>query len=774
MIINIEEIKISFYQIYQAIFKPITLTESIEGWNKKSKISMLLRLSFYSLFLSIVIDAIIGLVFSYFGYPVIWRGIAVGIAGGIAAGILVGLELGIAGIAVSVVVGIAAGIAGGFAGSIVGGFAWGIAGGIVWGIVRVFRGGVEGRSIAVAIAVDIAGIAVGISWGIAIGIGGGTSWGIAVGIGYLVSYLRIFYILPHLIQYFRVKILKHEPFTAFQNSPIYWDEVILMPLPYLSDFLVLLTGIDRNEGLKEIEFISSKRPTQRKAASSALLEITIQDLSKIDSIKEIAQVLNNLSFLSTFEISREFSNAVRNIENISTDSRSYLDSTSNFYKLRNLQILLNDVKNFQNILNATKGYTGYKFHSVANRWYQIIDNENKKFIEIKKDIFEEIPNPYIFGTPVRADYSSKGKIFIKRDDVIREIESNLSNISQKPTLFLYGRRRVGKSSVLINLSGSLGKKYIPAYIDCQDGRTIESAASFCYSLSRSISDALINRGFSQIETDSSGNIINKVIFYKYDNSDNIFFTSIANPSLDSFQKAPFTTLGNWFDELEKTLEKENKLILINLDEYEKLEESIIRGALPITILDQLRNIIQHRKYFVVLISGSRELSELKLNWSDYLISVKTIKIGYLQEDAARTLITNPIDDFSLSYDGGANGATVNRIIDVTNCQPYLVQALCFELVNHLNTQRRREANLEDIDAAIEKVLASANVYFYYIWKEECSENEKELLLRLVKSLPLTGNEKDINSLVRREVIEKVNGRYKFKVELMKKWIEKNN
>jgi hypothetical protein len=175
----------------------------------------------------------------------------------------------------------------------------------------------------------------------------------------------------------------------------------------------------------------------------------------------------------------------------------------------------------------------------------------------------------------------------------------------------------------------------------------------------------------------------------------------------------------------------------------------------------------------VLISGSRELSELKLNWSDYRISAKTIKLGYLPEDATRTLITNPIDDFSLNYDGGANGVAVNRIIEVTNCQPYLVQALCFELVNYLNVQQRREAKLEDVDAAIEKVLVSSNVYFYYIWKEECSENEKELLLRLIKNLPLTGNEKDINSLIRKEIIEKGNGVYKFKVELMKKWIEKN-
>lgn len=286
-------------------------------------------------------------------------------------------------------------------------------------------------------------------------------------------------------------------------------------------------------------------------------------------------------------------------------------------------------------------------------------------IGLEKTTFEEIPNPYIFGTPVRPD--DKSRLFVGRQDIIKEIELNLSNISQKPTLFLYGRRRVGKSSVLINLPRSLGKQYVSAYIDCQDARTRESHASFCYTLSKSVSKSLNDRGFS-----------------------------IEYPPFESFQKNPFTTLGNWFDKIEKTLETENKLILIALDEYERLEESILKGDLPIEILDQLRNIIQHRKYFVVLITGSKELDELELNWSDYLISAKTIKLGYLSKDDARILITNPIDDFSLNYQGGENGEVVNRIIDVTSCQPYLVQALCFELINYLNAQHRKEAIIDDI------------------------------------------------------------------------------
>ena len=724
----IENIKNSIYQIYQCVFKSITFSKSIDDLDKKSKIKLLLKLSFLSFIISVVIVGVVrGVMFS-FGYPFDWIEILAVIMVFIVFGIALGIAAGIAG-------GIAAGIAGGIAGGIMGGIALGIVWGIRGGIARGVMGGI------------VAGIVTGIAWGTAAGIAWGTAAGIAggilVGIAFLFSCFRAFYILPQAVQYLRAKVLGNEPFGLFKNSPIYWDEVIIMPLPFLSDFLVTLADANREKGLSEIEFVSSERPFQRKAASSALLELTVQDLSRFESMDEIADVSTNLSFLPSFKgyLSGEFGYAVRTIEDISIDARSYLDSTSNYNKLRNLNVLSNDVDKFKKMLIATKGSVGHKFFSVAEKWSQIITEENNKFIELRKDTSEEIPNPYIFGNPVRPD--DKSRLFVGRRDIIEDIESNLSNVSQKPTLFLYGRRRVGKSSVLVNLPRFLGKQYIPAYIDCQDVRTRESLASFCHTLSRSISNSSNDRDFS-----------------------------IEYPPLESFQKSPFTTLGNWFDRIEKTIETKDKLILIALDEYERLEESILKGDLSIEILDQLRNIIQHRKYFVVLITGSKELNELELNWSDYLISAKTIKLGYLSKEDARILITNPIDDFSLNYHGGANGGVVNKIIDVTSCQPYLVQALCFELVNYLNTQNRKEAIINDIDAAIEKVLISANNYFYYIWDLECSEKEKEFLKRLMDNLPIDGNEAEINSLMEKEIIEKVNGDYKFKVELLKKWIEK--
>jgi hypothetical protein len=99
--------------------------------------------------------------------------------------------------------------------------------------------------------------------------------------------------------------------------------------------------------------------------------------------------------------------------------------------------------------------------------------------------------------------------------------------------------------------------------------------------------------------------------------------------------------------------------------------------------------------------------------------------------------------------------------------------VCFELVNYLNTQRRKEASVDDVNLAAEKVLTSANPYFDYIWNIECTNSEREFLHQMIKNGYIKGNQKEIDSLLRKEIMEKIRNGYKFKVELMKKWIEKN-
>ena len=147
------------------------------------------------------------------------------------------------------------------------------------------------------------------------------------------------------------------------------------------------------------------------------------------------------------------------------------------------------------------------FFPLRKYGYQVVEEEKKQFTRTDEDIFEEISNPYIFGNPVKADDSSR--LFVGRKDIVDIIKSNLtSNISQKPSLFLYGRRRVGKSSVLVNLRKLLEKQYVPVYLDFQDPRYGESQRASCYQFVKTLfTDSLNDRGFL------SG-VSNRLFFFK--------------------------------------------------------------------------------------------------------------------------------------------------------------------------------------------------------------------------------------------------------------------
>lgn len=52
-------------------------------------------------------------------------------------------------------------------------------------------------------------------------------------------------------------------------------------------------------------------------------------------------------------------------------------------------------------------------------------------------------------------------------------------------------------------------------------------------------------------------------------------------------------------------------------------------------------------------------------------------ITYLKEEEARKLIVEPVDDF---FKGVYDEHAVQKIIDLTHCQAYWVQLMCYELI----------------------------------------------------------------------------------------------
>ena len=75
-------------------------------------------------------------------------------------------------------------------------------------------------------------------------------------------------------------------------------------------------------------------------------------------------------------------------------------------------------------------------------------------------------NPYIAGNPIRQEYGFWG-----RQDVLNWVASEFSNPSTN-ALVILGQRRIGKTSLLLQLQNTLPeKKFISAYFDLMNQAT---------------------------------------------------------------------------------------------------------------------------------------------------------------------------------------------------------------------------------------------------------------------------------------------------------------
>lgn len=740
-------LKESFHWLFGSVFKPITLREEAQRLTRKETAIIVFKVlpvgCAVILFGNYIIGSlahIVGVPFSLFvalgtglgaGLVVgLGVGLVLGLVGGLGFGLVLGLGLGLGfGLVVGLGFGLGAGLGTGLATTLFVGRGAGLFGGLVFGLVF----GLVAALVSGLVSALVGGASEGFS---------AMPFTILVYVPvFLLIFLRPFYLVPHLIQYLRAK-KSPNPFPMFRNSPVYWDEVIATPLPYLARWLVQLANRDRERGLAEILHLAERRPYQRRAAQRALIMLAVQELQHITTLEGMARAGQKVYFLpSEMEYAPPgLKDARLFIDRVSQQAQDYLTRATPVGQAKVLEELQVELRAFRDAMALVKPPTGPQFSPIAEQWLRLIEHEATA--HQTRLAFTPIPNPFIFGNPLQPRDED---LFKGRRDITVAIEENIINAGQRPALLLYGRRRIGKTSTLLNLPRLLSSQFIPVFVDCQDAKWRESDAVFCYQLAAAM-------------------------FREFDKRDQL--NGLRNPRLEQFEKYPFTALDEFLDQIERHAQRIRRQILLTLDEYERLEEGIETAKITKEILNQLRSIIQHRQRIVVLLSGSHRFEELKVvNWADYLINAKTLELSFLSAEDARELITGPLP--TLEFEPGV----VEKILALTHCQPYLLQAVASELVNHLNSQKQFVARLGDLDVAVEKVLVSAQVYFFNSWQDECSEEARDVLRAIarndLKGYDLTRHQKVLQDLYQKEILEKAGDRYQITVDLFRRWILKN-
>jgi len=308
-------------------------------------------------------------------------------------------------------------------------------------------------------------------------------------------------------------------------------------------------------------------------------------------------------------------------------------------------------------------------------------------------------NPYVVGNPVRPP------LFVGRSDVFNRIGEAWSAKATPDSIILYGHRRMGKSSILRNLDQAAPPGSLIVYADMA-GETsfVASTADLLLGLADKLY-AAVRRAFPD--------------------------APLAEPGPENFN-TPARAQFQFDRLLGQARETLNGVpLILALDEFEAVERAVNEGKIGKEIYQFLRTKTQEGGVTLVF-GGLHTLDEMSRDYQQpFYGSYTNISVSYLSHDSAWQLITNPTPDFNLNYEPAA----VEGIIAETGGQPYLVQQVCRDALDHLNHElfdlnRERDMliTLADVGAALGgDFFRRGTVYFDGVWTQASDDDQRRLL-----------------------------------------------
>jgi hypothetical protein len=308
-------------------------------------------------------------------------------------------------------------------------------------------------------------------------------------------------------------------------------------------------------------------------------------------------------------------------------------------------------------------------------------------------------NPYIVGDPVYPP------LLVGRKDVFDRIGEVWTAKRNPDSIILYGHRRMGKSSILRNLDQVAPQGSIVVYADMA-GETsfVESSSDLLLGLADRIYHAA-RRAYPAAQLPA------------------------PDPKEYGSQAQAQFQLNRLLEGVHDALA--GGCLILALDEFEAVERAVENQKVGKGIYQFLRAKTQE-PWLTLVFGGLHTLDEMSRDYQQpFYGSYENISVSYLASKDAWRLITNPTDDFTLNYEPAA----VEQIIAETGGQPYLVQQICRDALDHLNhdlfdLELRREVciTLADVAAVVEADLfRRGTVYFDGVWTQAGDDTQQALL-----------------------------------------------
>lgn len=368
------------------------------------------------------------------------------------------------------------------------------------------------------------------------------------------------------------------------------------------------------------------------------------------------------------------------------------------------------------------------------------------------------PNPYTLQ-PVT------GERFYGRFNELRDLVNNLRDIQPGEAVLLWGPRRIGKTSLLLQFKQIVmsSEDYVVAFVDMQrlSGR---STTMFLRDITKAIVKALPESSTAKA------------------------------PTLGRMKRDP---LGFFRGFLENVPELQNRHIILILDEFQLLAELYNEQVTLADINRYFRSMIQHRHGLSIIFCGGGILDRL-LEQPEAAFLLELVhyqEIGFLDRAAARELIMQPAH--RIWYDDEA----VDDLVRITAGHPYYLQWFCGELLARADREQRATISAQHVQDALTDWLPwQGEQFFSHLWGngigfDAAAQRRHMLVLTAVTENAIDAHRqvsmpqicrmvesaldeaqvwRSLQDLVKIGTLEVVDEQYRIKVALCESWLRSNH
>ena len=364
-----------------------------------------------------------------------------------------------------------------------------------------------------------------------------------------------------------------------------------------------------------------------------------------------------------------------------------------------------------------------------------------------------LSNPYIAGRSLGQDRG-----FFGREDIIQLVSNDLQS-PDRSAVVLFGQRRIGKTSILLQLRRRLSKdSFVPVYFDLMERATAPLGAVL-FELAVVIGEQ----------------------------------AGLPVPKRADFDEEGLYFRRGFIPRVLSNLPEESRLVLL-LDEFEALDRTSDRDLPPASagrlLLPFLRRLMEAEPRMGFVFLAGRKPEDLSTDGTGSFKSARSKRVAVLDEGSCRDLIEQAEQQGTLVYAPGA----VDRILYFTSGHPFATQLLCqvlWDVAHDRSQDQAPTVTAQDVDAAVPQAWESGSNAFEWIW-DELPPAERVALSAIAQSgdagtsVPTAAIAKALEKngvrfqtrdlavapemLVRWETLKQQEDGYRFSVELFRGWV----